>query len=64
MARTTPLGYPYPEDNDQVDVAGDIQSLAEAVDTHTHNGGIAIQVGGTAPTGSHGYLWVDTSAAV
>lgn len=33
MPETTPLGYPYPEDTDQVDVAGDIQALAEAVDT-------------------------------
>lgn len=32
MAEETPLGYPYPENSDLVDVAGDIQALAEAVD--------------------------------
>lgn len=32
MAEETPLGYPYPENSDLVDVAGDIQALAEAID--------------------------------
>lgn len=33
MADTTTRGFPYPEGTDAVDVAGDIQTLAEAVDT-------------------------------
>ena len=32
MADTTTKGFPYPEGPDAVDVAGDIQALAEAVD--------------------------------
>lgn len=32
MPDYTPLGYPYPEDLDKVDVAGDVKDLAEAVD--------------------------------
>ena len=32
MADTTAKGFPYPEGADAVDVAGDIQALAEAVD--------------------------------
>jgi hypothetical protein len=32
MADTTTKGFPYPEGTDVVDVAGDIQALAEAVD--------------------------------
>ena len=32
MADTTTKGFPYPEGSDSVDVAGDIQLLAEAVD--------------------------------
>jgi len=32
MPDITPLGYPFPENADRVDVAGDIQDLAEAID--------------------------------
>ena len=33
MAKTTTnYGFPYPEDADPVDVAGDIQALAEDID--------------------------------
>ena len=32
-ATTNNYGFPYPEDTDTVDVAGDIQSLAEDIDT-------------------------------
>jgi cytoskeletal protein CcmA (bactofilin family) len=32
-ASTNNYGFPYPEDSDTVDVAGDIQSLAEDIDT-------------------------------
>jgi hypothetical protein len=32
MPENTPLGYPFPENTDLVDVAGDIQGLAEAID--------------------------------
>lgn len=34
MATTTLLELPYPAGSDPVDVAGDLQSLAEAVDSH------------------------------
>lgn len=34
MAGTTTKGFPYPQDADAVDVAGDIQSLAESVDDY------------------------------
>lgn len=30
---TTNHGFPYPLDSDPIDVAGDIQRLAEAIDT-------------------------------
>jgi hypothetical protein len=33
MPGTTVRGYPYPTDTDPIDVAGDIQALAEAIDT-------------------------------
>jgi hypothetical protein len=32
-ASTNNYGFPYPQDSDTVDVAGDIQSLAESIDT-------------------------------
>ena len=32
MPGTTPLGLPYPEDTDPLDIAVDMQALAEAVD--------------------------------
>lgn len=34
MAATTPRGFPYPEDSDPLDVAGDIEALALAVDMY------------------------------
>jgi len=33
MPGTTPRGYPYPVDTDPLDVAVDMQALAEAADT-------------------------------
>jgi hypothetical protein len=33
LASSTPLGLPYPQNGDPVNIAVDIQSLAEATDT-------------------------------
>jgi len=60
MPETTPnRGYPYPTDADQIDVAGDIQRLAEALDSDVAGGGpvgsIIAFAGDVAPPA--GYLW-------
>lgn len=39
MAGTTPNGLPYPQNGDPVNIAVDIQDLAEAVDTALGNAG-------------------------
>lgn len=66
MAGTTAnRGYPYPESTDTVDVAGDIQALASAVDTDVEDLGTtddtndpgAVQAGFTLwPNGAKGTL--------
>jgi hypothetical protein len=48
MPVTPTYSLPYPQDSDPVDVAGDLQALAEAVDT-------AIAAGGGGSSGGAGY---------
>lgn len=54
MPGSTSRGYPYPLDGDPVDVAGDIQRLAEALDVSSPNpspvGIIMAYAGQTAPS--------------
>jgi hypothetical protein len=52
MPATTPQGYPYPAGGDPIDVAGDIQRLAEAIDT--------LHVGTAAPTNPTVEMWWDS----
>jgi microcystin-dependent protein len=50
MATTTCRTYPYPTDADPINVAGDLQNLAEAVDADICT--LAAQVGSAVPVGT------------
>jgi hypothetical protein len=64
MPATTPvLGLPYPVGGDPIDVAGDIQRLALALDTRVASaaypvGSIYLSVTGSNPAGIFGGTWV------